>query len=168
MRIMGINAGTSPRFAPLMQERMWIVMRNNAGATAPRGGAVVFDAGGTTYTDSGGDTRLFGYDFDVPETATLARIHGTVDADILDGKFGEIQVYGFDDDVLIEGTTGTTVLDHAIGEDGVFPRKAVAADAVSLDRIMIVEPTANLPANGVNGYVACIGNYMGTLWNATS
>lgn len=158
MRIMGINAGTSPRFAPLMQERMWIVMRNNFTATCPIGGCVVFDTGGTTYVDSGGTTRLFGYDFDRPETLTFPVCVGSADAAILTTEFGEIQTYGYDDDTATTGLTGSAALDHAVPVDDSFVRVNTTAVAAAGDGCVLV---GSLPANGVSGNAEVLLGYMG-------
>lgn len=164
MRIRGIGPPTSPRYSPYTQERVWLVMRNNeASAQCDRGGCPIFDTGGTTYTDDGGTDRLFGYDFKQPVTNELVYAMGAAQDDIPATEFGEIQCYGYDDDVLVEGTTGTELLDHAVPQNASFSRKAVAVIAAPGDACSIVEATANLPANGVDGNIACLLGYMGPL-----
>jgi hypothetical protein len=107
MRIKGIGPPTSARYAPHTNESIGLVVRNNHATEATgEGGSCCFDLGGTTYNDSAGTPRLFGYDIDKPATANLEFHMGCAEQSIAAAvggadNFGVIQCYGFMPNALV-------------------------------------------------------------------
>ena len=152
MRIAGINPGTTPRFAGFTAEGMWMNVRNVEGSTAVRGACATITTAGDTYTDSAGNARPFGYDIVQANASTALLFLGAMHRDVEDDGFGEVQVWGYDDDTLVNVTNVSTPV--PTNGHGILPTSGqwyfTGSGALATDDVgVIIEPAATIQALSV-------------------
>jgi len=116
-------------------EKVFVVVKNGAGATIDKGQVVVWAM----------DTVNDGIDVEDMSAAKYPLVAGLADADIADGDYGLVQVYGLDDDAIIYTRGTATNSNIAVGD--------ICALSSAIEGLAALNAGASLNLGGTNGAV---------------